>query len=148
MTRSLPPTLALLFALAVTSACGIPDQGPAMQPGADCLTCHDGNQAPQWTVAGTVFSAPTAPLEAGLQGALVVVTDATNRTLTLQTNEAGNFFTAEALVGPLVVSIQNGNTRMEMGASPSSGSCNSCHNQPGGYPGVPGRLWVPYVAGN
>jgi hypothetical protein len=132
------------LALAASAACGIPDEGPAMRPGQDCLSCHNGDIAKQWTVAGTVYSDPNAPIEAGEPGAQVIVTDANQRVLTLTTNEAGNFYTAEMLVAPLSVQIQRGTYRMVMDEAPATGSCNSCHTIPVGDPDAPGRLFVPF----
>ena len=80
-----------------------------MQPkSADCLSCHNGNDAPNWTVAGTVFSDPNAPIAGVMPDAQVIVTDANQRVLTLTTNSAGNFYTAEALAAPLSVRIERG----------------------------------------
>ncbi len=134
---------AVAAAALLAAACGIPDEGPAMRPGDDCLSCHNGADAPAWTVAGTVFSDPNASVAAGEEGAEVIVTDAQNRTITLKSNSAGNFYTAEALAFPLAVKIQRGSYVMEMGEAPASGSCNSCHTVPA-QDGAPGRLFVPY----
>lgn len=145
MLRARATRLLTAAALSALAACGIPDQGPAMQPGQDCMGCHDGAvAAPAWTVAGTVFSDPNAPLNAGMPNAQVIITDANQQTLTLNTNSAGNFYTAEPVVFPLSVQIQRGTWKMAMQSSPSSGSCNSCHSIPKGNPGVPGRLFIPY----
>ena len=137
--------LALLaLALVGTAACGIPDHSAVMRPGEDCLACHNGQVAPDWTVAGTVFSNANAPLEGGIPDAQILITDANKRTLTLTSNAAGNFYTSEMLDFPLHVEIQRGTWRMAMASSPSSGSCNSCHSIPKGNPDVPGRLFIPY----
>ena len=135
--------LAAAGLLASLLACGVPDQGPSMLPGQDCLSCHNGQTAPQWTVAGTVFSDPNAPVEAGMPDAQVIITDSTQHTLTLLTNSVGNFYTAEVLAFPLTVKIQRGTWLMEMQSQPGQGSCNTCHSIGNGN-GAPGRLFIPY----
>ena len=115
-----------------------------MRPGQDCLSCHNGDRAETWTVAGTVVSDPNAPVDAAIEGAQVIVTDANQTTLTLTTNSAGNFYTAEPLAFPIAVQIQRGTWRMQMAGSPPSGSCNSCHTIPSNGSGAPGRLFIPY----
>ena len=131
--------------LALVLACGVPGDGPTMRPGEDCLACHNGNQAREWSVAGTVYSDPNAPQGDGEEGAQVIVTDANGRVLTITTNSVGNFYTAEALAAPLHVQVQRGSFKMVMRNATTSGGCNSCHMQPP-QAGAPGRLFVPYQA--
>ena len=54
MTRA---CIALL--ITALTACGIPERGPLMSAGEDCLSCHGSGtgleQGPTWSVAGTVF---------------------------------------------------------------------------------------------
>jgi hypothetical protein len=140
---------------------------PTMNPGIPCMCCHSAKGSAgdcpanassnavhrPWTVAGTVYDRPDAGSDAGVAGAEVLITDSNNRQLTLVTNEAGNFYTGEALLFPLTdVQIQRGTKRMVMNlrafkranAPDPSGDCNSCHNtsaQPGGV--AVGRLFVP-----
>jgi hypothetical protein len=111
---------AALAALLLLAAC-IPEEGPMMEPGSDCLECHGGGEARRWTVAGTWRG----------QGNQVFVQDAGGKSLTLHTNQAGNFWTAEPLTFPLRVVRVNGQT---MPATPvvSQGSCNRCHGGGGG----------------
>lgn len=133
---------------------------PTMQPGVDCLSCHAaGGRAAErpWTVAGTVFPSVDAGLSSGLEGAQVLLTDTAGRQLTLTTNAAGNFYTAEALADLADVQIQRGQRRVRMelpavggGSLLLLGSCNRCHqDQPKagapvlGIQGAPGRLFVP-----
>jgi hypothetical protein len=131
--------------LGLALACGVPGDGPTMRPGEDCLACHNGNQAGAWTVAGTVYSDPNAPQGDGEEGAQVTVTDANGRVLTITTNSAGNFYTAEALAAPFHVQVQRGSFKMVMRDAPTFGGCNSCHTQPR-QADAPGRLFVPYQA--
>jgi hypothetical protein len=132
---------------------------PVMNPGDDCLSCHvQGGLASgrPWTLAGTVFPAVDASPDAGLAQAQILVTDANGKQLTLLSNAAGNFYTAEPLADLVDIEIQKGDRRMIMqtsvvggGALQLVGSCNSCHlvsATPGatlGLNGAPGRLFVP-----
>ncbi len=107
-----PATIALVLAMAC-----IPEEGPLMEPGSDCLECHDGGEARRWTAAGTW----------GGQGNAVSIQDAGGKSFTLRTNQAGNFYTAESLSFPLRVSV-NGRA---MPSAVSDGSCNRCHGEGG-----------------
>ena len=108
---------ALAAAVLVFAGCA-PEEGPLMEPGADCLGCHDGDEARLWTAAGTW----------GGQGNQVSLRDANGKSFTLGTNQAGNFYTAESLAFPLQVSV-NGET---MPDAVTYGGCNSCHGDGGG----------------
>ncbi len=132
----------LLLAAVLVAACGIPENSPMMRPGEDCLRCHSGERAQQWTLAGTLFSSPSAATDAGLDGASVLVTDANNRSLTLRTNGAGNFYTAESLAFPLRVEVQKDGVSVGMAMAVPSGGCNACHTQPP-LSGAPGRIYLP-----
>jgi hypothetical protein len=101
---------------ALLAAGCVPEHGPLMEPGADCLRCHDGDRAKRWTAAGTW----------GGQGNTVAIQDAGGKAFTLTTNQVGNFYTAEPLTFPLQVAV-NG-TSMPGGLSAQQGgSCNRCH---------------------
>lgn len=86
-----------LALVALLAAACIPEEGPMMDPGEDCLECHGGGaaDAPAWTAAGTF----------GGEGRHVSILDANGRSVTLRTNRAGNFYTAEPLAYPLTVAI-------------------------------------------
>ncbi len=141
MSPSLRRALAAA-AVVFGAACEIPHNSPVMMPGQDCGSCHDGRQASRWSVSGTVYADPFAPESAGVEGAEVLVTDADGRALTLRSNSAGNFYTAEELRAPLKVQVQRGTRRMAMIDHAWSGSCNSCHRDPPAE-GAPGRVFVP-----
>ncbi len=125
----------------VACGCGTPDLSPVMRPGEDCTSCHNGDQAQEWTVAGTVFSAPDAQSDGGVQGALVLIADANGRQLTLRSNSAGNFYTAEPLQFPLTVSVAGTQAQHVMTAAVEVGACNACH-VPATSTGDPGRVYV------
>ncbi len=133
---------------------------PDMWPGQDCMACHSAGglaSGRQWTVAGTVFPAPDAPPDAGVANAEVLVTDANGTALTLLTNSAGNFYTAETLQPPIHVEVQYGGKRMRMAEPPpatgpggTAVSCNACHVLPppqvppvANFLPAPGRIFVP-----
>jgi hypothetical protein len=147
-----------LAALALVLGACVPEEGPMMMPGADCLECHGGGgggggaraengegggegDGPPWTVAGTVFHALDAPTSAGVLGAHVRMIDATGRAVTLRTNAAGNFYLADPLAFPLQVSIEHGGVVRTMTSPVTYGGCNGCHTWPGGDAG--GRLAIP-----
>ncbi len=108
----------LAAALALLAAGCIPEEGPLMLPGSDCLDCHGGDEAKTWTAAGTWNP----------EGSHVTITDSKGKSFTLRTNRAGNFYTAEPLAFPLSVSV-NGTP---MPAAVTYGGCNACHGWGGG----------------
>jgi hypothetical protein len=103
---------AVAVALLLGAAC-VPSEGPLMEPGQDCLRCHDGGEARRWTVAGT-----WAP-----RGTQVTIADSAGKSFTLRTNDVGNFYTAESLQFPLTVSVQG----TPMPTPATYGGCNRCH---------------------
>ncbi len=112
-----------LAALAAVLAAGcVPDPGPMMAPGQDCLDCHGGGggeeDAVPWTVAGTF----------GGEGSKVSIRDATGWSFTLTANQAGNFYTREAVAFPLTVAVDG----RQMPGTVSYGGCNRCHGSGGG----------------
>lgn len=97
---------------------GTGQTGPLMLPGQDCLACHDGAQALRWTVAGTWSRA----------GATVTLADSRGRTVTLTTNQVGNFYTSQALAFPLTARVGG----QQMPDPVTYGGCNRCHGSGGG----------------
>ena len=63
---------------------GEEDEGPYHRPGQACLACHG-----EFTTAGTVYLRATDSV--GVEGAEVVITDATGWEIRVPTNRAGNF---------------------------------------------------------
>jgi hypothetical protein len=121
MTRA-----ALLAALLFAAGGCIMEEGPMMEPGSDCMECHDGGEAPRWTVAGTWER----------QGQRVGIVDANGKSFTLHTNKAGNFWSSEPVAFPLTVSVDGvsmaTNPKGGLVQSSSRGSCNRCHDHGGG----------------
>jgi hypothetical protein len=118
MTRATTLAAVLLAALMLTSAACVPEEGPMMEPGSDCIDCHNGGEARTWTVAGTWSG----------QGHQVGIVDAAGKTFSLHTNKAGNFWSSEPVAFPLRVDVDG----TPMPSAVTNGSCNVCHgNGPG-----------------
>ncbi len=111
----------------------VPDRGPLMLPGSDCLECHRGGNgaARRWTVAGTIYATRDAAADEGVSQASVRITDATGWSFTLRTNGAGNFYTAEPVAFPLRACVERGADVACMGSAAERGSCNHCHGPQG-----------------
>lgn len=117
--------LAAAAAAAALAAC-IPEEGPLMAAGQDCLGCHGGGEARRWTAAGTWRS----------QGQQVTFAEANGRSVTVRTNQAGNFYTAEPLAFPLTVSVDGA----AMPNPVTYGGCNRCHDRGAALAGGPDML--------
>ena len=119
--------------------------GPEMSPGDNCRSCHGARtspypNAPDWSVAGTVFAG--ADTTEGAAGVVVRVRDAAGLSIELVTNRVGNFYTSRALTPPYVVELEQHGTVVAMPVPAPSGGCNACHSDPA-LGGAPGRLFVP-----
>lgn len=109
--------------------------GPLMKPGEDCSRCHaagsDYPQAKHWSLAGTVYPAPSAETSSGVPGALVLVSAADGALLeTLTTNAVGNFYTASTFPSGFRVAVEYAGERIEMPCPPPAGNCGACHSLP------------------
>jgi hypothetical protein len=124
-----------LAALAALAACGVPTQGPWMDPGQDCMQCHAASggyrqpNAPGWTLAGTVFASQRSVNYA--TDATIIVEDSTGTTLSIATNGSGNFYTAENMVPPFKVAMERNGKRIVMPDKAPDGACNHCHTNDG-----------------
>jgi len=127
-----PPILAiglLVSFLALSAGCGEDDGegGPCggsdatMRPGENCLACHGNFRA-----AGTVYASVSAGQCDGISGATVTLTDDVGTVVTRTTNSAGNFYTTQALVFPVQISVTAGGQTVQM-ANAANGACNTCH---------------------
>ena len=114
-----------------------------MQPGADCMSCHNASHEFSWTAAGTVYRAIDAARDQGVAGATVELTDADGRTVVLQTTQSGNFYTAEPLSFPLHSTVRYAGLAISMPTPTPMGSCNGCHTWPPLQSGPAGRLLIP-----
>jgi hypothetical protein len=133
--------LVALAGAAMLAAC-TPDNGPLMRPGDDCLRCHGGatpgtslgletRHAGAWSLAGTVYATLDAPTDAGVEGARIQVTDAKGFNFELQSNLAGNFYSAESVTFPLHVCVERHGQLNCMDTPSPHGACNYCHTVPG-----------------
>jgi hypothetical protein len=113
-----------LGALALLAAACVPDRGPAMRPGENCNGCHG------FSASGTVFPDAHAVTGDGVKGARVHLTGADGRTVTIRSNEVGNFYTKEPLALPLRVTVEKGGQSATMEPLSPDGACNRCHRLP------------------
>jgi len=117
------------------------DGNEEMHPGRDCIECHSREDGPSFQFAGTVFPKDSENDDCfGTANAVVEITGADGKTISLTTNAAGNFHTNSAVAKPYTAKVLvGGKVVAEMGTPQTSGSCNSCHAQtPTG--GAPGRI--------
>jgi hypothetical protein len=122
-------------ALVAMALCAcVPEDGPLMRPGEDCMACHGGDgsivpggvtDAKAWTTAGTVFD--RANTSRGAEGAQVQITDANGFSFSLRTNLVGNFYTRETIRLPLQTCISRNGRTLCMQSPATSGACNLCH---------------------
>ncbi len=115
--------------------------GPLHRPGQPCVVCHsDGGPASKakFAVAGTIFESNAADAN-GAADVRVLFIDASSAQREVTTNEAGNFFIADAewpdLTFPFKVGIVNGNMPIQMRSTINrEPSCNFCHKPTPGSP--------------
>ncbi len=111
-------------------------EGGSMLPGANCLGCHTGGEQGKFTAAGTVFTDSNGSGKSS--GAIVTITDASGRSITLTTNSVGNFYTTQSLTFPITAEVEQGGFTSAMSSEVTTGACNTCH-QCGGTAG--GKLY-------
>ena len=141
-----------LIALVGVVGC-VPENGPLMRPGENCLRCHGGSEggpeggeeddAKPWSLAGTVYATIDARPNEGVEGAQVQVTDARGFSFQLETNQAGNFYSAEAVTFPLRVCVERHGQLNCMDGPAPHGACNFCHAPGSGAVGDPRRIAAP-----
>ena len=119
-----------------------------MFPGNACISCHQTNYGPLFTIAGTVY--PSAHETDSCNGSVgtgvsVIITDSNNRTVTLAPNATGNFYSYSAITPPYTVKLSYQGRERDMTGlitAPTNGDCNSCHTMDGSN-GAPGRIMLP-----
>jgi hypothetical protein len=125
---------------------------PLMHPGGACIDCHSGERdAPEFSLAGTVFPTAHEPIDCnGKAGVSVVITDAKGKTHKLKTNAAGNFYLETSIPTPYTAKLvsSDGKTERAMNDAQTSGDCNGCHTEEGthtksGTDDAPGRIMAP-----
>lgn len=120
------------------------DEGaPLMNPGQDCITCHVDNEGPDYTSAGTVMEEyDVADNCFGVSGITVRITDANGAVIELLTNNAGNFFTREAIATPYNAEVELDGVVVAMATAQEEPNCMTCHLSVG-LNGAPGRIKAP-----
>lgn len=129
-----------------TSPADSPDEkGELMRPGGNCISCHQQEGAPAYTIAGTVMGdyADDADCE-GLEGVVVEITGADGKVLTLETNSVGNFLYAGSVAKPYTARVLADGEELAMLAPQNDGNCANCHTEVG-TSGAPGRIVSPAV---
>ena len=108
--------------------------GPLHRPGQPCMVCHDGTgpAALAFATAGTIFQDGTNPTP--LVSATVQITDINDKTMSPETNCAGNFFVEAVdfdLVYPLHAQVFYGSQNVQMLSHiAKTGGCADCHLSP------------------
>ena len=121
------------------------DRGSAsMHPGVACITCHDANRGPAFSIGGTVYPSAHEPddcngVKAGVQ---VVITDAAGKVTTLTVNAAGNFSSSANIQTPFHAKVVSGGRERAMVGAQTDGDCNKCHTETG-TKSAPGRIVAP-----
>ena len=108
----------LVFVLGL-AACD--SNGPTMRPGENCNGCH-GN----FSAAGTVFPSDQAGAGEGINGVTVSLVDSNQKTVTLTSNSAGNFYASQAVAWPADITLTLGTRTAVMPKAPN-GACATCH---------------------
>lgn len=119
------------------------DRGPEMAPGTDCMNCHQGGRGGGFKIAGTVMGAyKDAEQCDGVSGVTVTITDAAGKTLTLDSNSVGNFYTEATFTAPYTAKVSRNGKELAMQTPQTDGACGSCHTDTGAN-GAPGRVIAP-----
>jgi hypothetical protein len=116
-----------------------------MHPGGACITCHDQNNAPAFSIAGTVYPTAHEPDDCnggGTAGAQIVITDAKGVVTKIAVNSVGNFYSQSNIALPFRAKVVVGTKERAMVATQKSGDCNSCHTEKGDS-SAPGRIVLP-----
>jgi hypothetical protein len=117
----------------------------SMHPGVACIACHDLNNAPPFSIAGTVYPSAHEPDDCnggGTAGAQIVITDANGKVTKIPVNSVGNFYSQGTIALPYRAKVVVGTTERAMVGSQKSGDCNSCHTETGAS-SAPGRIVLP-----
>ena len=120
-------------------------EGGTMRPGEACISCHQANGGPRFTVGGTVYPTGHEPddcVASASAGAVVTVTDSTGVTASFTANGNGNFYGNATLTFPITAVVSFGGKTRAMTTAVPSGDCNSCHTETGAN-GAPGRIALP-----
>ena len=119
-----------------------------MFPGEACVSCHKANFGPTLTIAGTVYPTAHEPNDCkgvNVSGAQIILTDSTNKVVTINVNSAGNFYSQTSIKAPYTVRLTYQGRERDMTGlvtAPTDGDCNVCHTESGAQ-GAPGRILLP-----
>lgn len=105
---------------------GAPPTSGHHNPGEGCLGCHQGGNAPRWTLAGTLYTKASGG--ATLSGATIEAVDAQGQVIRIVTSTNGNFYTGQAITFPVTVRASACPSSVAMVDPPNDGNCNSCHD--------------------
>jgi len=118
-----------------------------MNPGQNCIACHDSmDEGPTYSAAGTIHGSTdlsAAENCTGESGLTVELLDDDGVVHRSTTNGVGNFFFEEAIAFPYTAKVIDaaGNERL-MATAQSTGQCALCHTAQGAA-GAPGRIRAP-----
>lgn len=143
-----------LFGLSGCGECDVPAtfslgadevRGPTMRPGQNCLRCHSASGAAAtkpFSFGGTIFPSLNASACEGLSGVTIRVTDAKGKTVTVVSNEVGNFWSAEPLEPPFSMEAERNGKVRKMPVTAPTGGCALCHSWPDAV-SASGRIRAP-----
>jgi hypothetical protein len=123
-----------------------------MRPGGACIECHDRDNGPSYTAAGTVYATAHEPDDCnGTSSPVqVVITDAAGKKYATTVNSVGNFFfpTTVVLTMPYKAKVVSGSKSRSMSTPQTDGDCNKCHTEngtksPTQKQKAPGRVMAP-----
>jgi hypothetical protein len=157
-----PFLLAIVFALAVASCSAAEGdtcteapsfalldnepRGPLMRPGDNCLRCHSRTGEAKrkvFSFGGTIFAKADSPRCAGGEADVTIrVTDAAGKTVSVVSNDAGNFWSEEPLTPPFRMEAQRGDRIAKMPIDAPTGGCALCHRNPNPVSGALGRIRI------
>ncbi len=127
------------------------NEGRDMQPGAACITCHQGSggEARIYTFMGTVYPTLHEPdncagaSSSSYAGAQVTVIDAHGNTFSMTPNSSGNFMgSPTSFTMPFTAKVTYQGREIDMTTPQTSGDCNACHTEQGAS-SAPGRVVLP-----
>lgn len=122
------------------------EEHPEMNPGENCIQCHNKQDGPAFAIAGTVFAEYAEANDCyGTDGVIIEITGADNAVHTMKSNAAGNFYwnkSAGKIALPYKAAVIKNGKRSEMDGAQEDGSCNACHTA-AGIAGAPGRIVAP-----
>ncbi|MBL8744592.1 MAG: hypothetical protein JNK04_25965 [Myxococcales bacterium] len=125
-----------------------------MKPGAACISCHesptnecgDEEDGPNLSFGGTVYPTPNEPddcIAIGVEGSIIVVTDANGAEHTATVRASGNFYLeGPDLPMPITAEIRRNGKVIKMKDPVDSADCNACHTTLGDED-ASGRIFPP-----